>query len=391
MHTLVSYNEGAIVRYHVDHQVPAYARRLYPIVDPGKLDLHYLCGIWHRLHVAAKLSYLMCEWMTKEIFLRTSEAQRAEFAPQRERMRRRLIPLVFTVFHFFETYRELHLKYLEKNEGRGLLHEPYTMNPIEQQILSMYDDRTLLRVHQVFPLIVSSFCRRLRPPSYVGRVERAMRGYIRDKPADEVHVAILCLGGLRQVEEFWMIKGYNVRRAQVDTWYQSLTQEPPKPSASKQRRGLMGLGRKKSMAALKDVAPEASTGAHATHDGQDGQHNNINNHNQGVPSLYSSSLSAGVPMGKLSHEQARRLLPDLPVLQQIWLTTAEALILERKVVERPGEIKRNAQVMLDLIREDGAAEEDEWLYGNTAPESVTPRLEAIEEEEDDEDQIRPAI
>lgn len=390
MHALVSYNEGPIVRYHLDHHVPAYAKRLYPVTDPARLDLHHLCGIWHRLHVAAKLSYLMCEWITKEIFLRTSEAQRAEFAPQRERMRRRLIPLVFTVFHFFETYRELHLKYLETHEGRGLLQQPYTVNPIEQQILSMYDDRTLLRVHQVFPLIVSSFCRRLRPPSYVGRVERAMRGYIRDKPPDEVHVAILCIGGLRQVEEFWMIKGYNLRRARVDSWYQSLTQEPPKPAAPKPRRGLMGLGRKKSMAVLKDAAtPEASTSANPAPT-TNGHSEQQNNENQSSPGLLKSSLSAGMPMSRLSHEQARQLLQDLPVLQQIWLTTAEALILERKVVERPSDIKRNAQVMLDLIREDGAAEEDEWLYGNSATDSVTPHLEAIEEE-DDEDQIRTAI
>ncbi len=76
----------------------------------------------------------------------------------------------------------------------------------------MYDDRTLLQVHQVFPLVVASFCRRLRPPSYVGRVERSIRGYLREKPPDEVHVAALCVGGLRQVERFWEIKGYNTRR-----------------------------------------------------------------------------------------------------------------------------------------------------------------------------------
>ncbi len=67
---------------HLDHHIPAYAKRLYP-PGSGNLTLHYLCGLWHRLHVAAKLSVFICEWATKEIFLRTTEAQKREFAGQR--------------------------------------------------------------------------------------------------------------------------------------------------------------------------------------------------------------------------------------------------------------------------------------------------------------------
>lgn len=369
LHALISLNEAPIVRYHLDHHVPAYAKRLYPVPENSPLNFHYLCGIWHRLHVAAKLSYLICEWVTKEIFLRTTEEKKQEFAPQRERMRRRLIPLLFTVFHFFETYRDLHLKYLEEHGGFGLLKEPYTLNPIEEKIMNMYDDQTLLRVHQIFPLVISSFCRRLRPPSYVGRVEGALRGYLREKASEEVHVAILSIGGLRQVERFWEVKGYNARRVSVDAWYNSLA-EPE----SKKRRGLMGLGRKKSSMAIgKQAAHDAATVTRNSWDATSPSPN-FNNF------VFNTSLSAGMPMAPLSKPQLSSLLSDMPTLQQIWLTTAEALILDRKIVERPIDIKRNAQVMLELIREDGFEEEDEWWYGSTAPESVRPNLEAIEED-----------
>ncbi|TDZ22962.1 hypothetical protein Cob_v004113 [Colletotrichum orbiculare MAFF 240422] len=37
--------------------------------------------------------------------------------------------------------------------------------------------------------------------------------------------------------------------------------------------------------------------------------------------------------------------------------------------EAPVDIKRNAQVMLELIRDDGMDEEDEWWYGRSTPES----------------------
>jgi hypothetical protein len=373
-HRLVTLHEAPIVRHHLDNHIPAYALRLYPIADPSAASLHHLCGLWHRLHVAAKLSYLMCEWITKELFLRITEAHKREFAPQKERMRRRLIPLLFTVFHFFETYRKLHIKHLEDNNGHGLLHEPYTLNPIEVQIMNMYDDRTFLRVHEVFPLVVSSFCRRLRPPSYVGRVERSLRGYLREKPPDEVHVAILCVGGLRQVERFWEMRGYNYRRACIDDWYNSLGKKPveaaPKLSP-KPKRGLMGLGRKKSSMAIREASAIAARWSNAASDGFIPE---------GSDPVFTTSLSAGMPMSPLGSEHLQHLLPDLPILQQLWLTTAEALILDRKIVERTQDIKRNQQVLLDLIREEGFDEEDEWWYGRSTPDSVRPPLEAIDED-----------
>jgi hypothetical protein len=327
--------------------------------------------------VAAKLSYFICEWVSKEIFLRVTKAQKEEFAPQQERMRRRLVPLLFTIFHFFEMYRKLHLEHIRDNGGYGLHHKPYTSNPIELEIMSMYDDKTLLRVHQVFPLVISSFCRQLRPPTYVGRVERSLRGYIREKPADDIHVAILCLGGLRQVERLWEVRGYNNRIAAVDDWYQSVTALPPAESPSaKSKRSFMSRGRKKSVAALSsqfarqsldDVPPLPDVPA-----------------SMGTDFVFSSSLAKGMPMTPLPLEHVQPLLQDLPTLQQIWLPTAEALILDRGIVQRPQDILRNAQVMLDLIREDGIEEEDEWWYSRNSPCSTRPPPESL-----DPDAIEP--
>jgi hypothetical protein len=385
-HAMVSFNELSITRYHLRHHIPAYALRLYPVPDISRVNFHYLCGIWHRLHVAAKLAFLICEWITKEIFLRNTEAQRLEFQPQRERMRRRLIPLLFTVFHFFETYRELNVKFVREH-SYGLNKMPYTINPIEAQIMSMYDDKTLLQVHQIFPVVVASFVRRLRPPSYAGRIERTLRGYLKDKPADEIYAAALCVGGLRQVERFWEIKGYTARRSSVDAWYNGVSKEQPEPAA-KPRRGLLGLSRKKSSYNMKD-----STNGH--HEpippvppipgnlGRRGSENGrwTSDACAAPDSLvFDTSMSAGMPMSALPREDLRLVVPAVPILQQIWLPTAEALILDRKIVERQQDIKRNAQVMLELIREDGAAMEDEWWYGSAAPESVRPPLEAIEED-----------
>lgn len=377
LHALIYVNESILVRHHLDNDIPAYAKRLYPLPENAPYTLHYICGIWHRLHVAAKLSDLMCEWITKDIFLRNDPEKKREFAPQRERMRRRLIPLLFTIFHFFETYREAHLKHMAEN-GYGLTRQPYTINPVEAKIMSTYDDRTLLKVHEIFPLVISSFLRRLRPPTYVGTLEKTIRGYLKDKPADEVHVAALCVGGIRQVERFWEVKGYNTRRTAVDVWYNSITkdQAAEQQHEARKKRGIMGLGRKKSSVSLgKQAASDAQHGR-GSWDGSSPQGTDSRANNY----IFHTSLSAGMPMGSLPRDQLKMLVEDLPHLHQIWSPTAEALVLDRKIVERPADIKRNAQVMMELIREDGVDEEDDWLYGTSAADSVRPNLEAIAED-----------
>lgn len=354
------------------------------MTNSNDMTFHFLCSIWHRLHVAAKLAFLMCEWITKEIFLRQSEAQRAAFAPQHERMRRRLIPLLFTIFHFFETYRKLHLKHIAEHDGQGLNKTPYTVNPIEKKILDMYDDQTLLRVHEVFPLVISSFCRRLRPPTYVGRVERSLRGYLRERPSDEVHSAILCLGGLREIERLWEIKGYNSRRTAVDAWHNGLTKDNAAEASAKLRMGLKNFGRKKSAGgertgARSSLLGEAGTKAKSTTETSDAGHADGSLDSNWI---FSTSLAADRPMDPLAKDHAQSILDDLPVLQQIWLTTAEAMILDRGILQRTQDIKRNQQVMLELIREDGMDEEDEWWYGRNMHESIRPPPSATDDDAD---------
>lgn len=378
-HTLVTLNEAPIARHHVAYSIPSYALRLYPLPDPTEINLHYLCSIWHRLHVALKLSTMIASQATKEIFLRTTEAQRSEFEPQHRRMRQRLMPLVFTLFHFFETYRELHTKQL-MSTGLPLCHQPYTLNPIECQVMAMYDDQTLLKVHQVFPLVVSSFSRRLRPPSYAGRLERSLKGYLKDRPADEVYATILAIGGLRQAQRFWETKGYNARRAAVDTWYGFVTRSPvvapPKSKMSLQK--ITHLGRKKINLVVEAANSEAAAGHDITScnewfcvkpscQASRRRHSTDN-------LVFHSSLAEGPPMSPLSRDQLSLILPDLQHLSNIWMHTAEALILDRKIVERPQDIKRNTQVLLELIRDDGTDGMDDWTTGNAS--EITRRATA---------------
>ncbi|GKT82834.1 F-box protein [Colletotrichum tofieldiae] len=140
----------------------------------------------------------------------------------------------------------------------------------------------------------------------------------------------------------------------------------------------MGLGRKKSTLSVKEPSKSQQEGFPARRGSRTSLEDPVDPYDANL--VFNTSLAAGMPMGPLGRDHARYVLADLPSLQEIWLKTAEALILERGIVERTQDIKRNAQVMLELIRDDGMDEEDEWWYGRSTPESVRPPLEAIDED-----------
>lgn len=372
-HTFVTLNENPIARYHVANSLPPYALRLYPYTNLAEINLHYLCAIWHRLHVASKLSTMISRQTVKEIFLKKTEAELRDFEPQHRRMRQRLMAIVFTLIHFFETYRDLHVRHLAEG-GIPLNRQAFTTNPIEEKVLSMYDDQTLLQVHLGWTVVISSFSRRLRPPSYAGGLERAIKGYLKDRPADEVYTAILAVGGLRQAQRFWETKGYGARRNAVDQWYgfitgNSISVEPV--AVIKSKMSLLHLGRRKKEKEVV-LATEASRFEGTGHDAT-----SCNEWFCVKPScqaarrrhstdnlVFHSSLASGPPMGPLSQSHLQLLLPDLQHLSNIWIHTAEAMILNRKLVARPQDIKKNAAIFLELIRDNGTNDMDEWSAGN---------------------------
>lgn len=355
-HKLVSLQEGPIVRHHIKRSIPSYALRLYPLPDNSELNLRYFCGLWHRLHVAFRLTTLLAEHVAKNIFLRDNRQKREEFQPQYERMHRRLVPLIFTIFHFFETYRLLHLEHL-KSGGTPLSRQAYTINPMEKQVLSKYSDETLLKVHEVYLMIISSFFFYLRVPSYIGKLELVAKGLNGEALPIEVYHAILTAGGLGQAKRFWQIKSYNDRRHSVETWYSLLSSTPSHKSSTAMSKisRLSPFHRKRSTA---EVATMENSAGHEAASCKDWfcvnpacveSFSSRRRQPGNEDSIYYSSLSAGPPMAPIPRDDWLLLLSDALPLPSIWSPTAEAEILERGIVDNINKIKKNNAVLLALI------------------------------------------
>ncbi len=77
-------------------------------------------------------------------------------------------------------------------------------------------------------------------------------------------------------------------------------------------------------------------------------------------------------MSPLSRQQLALLIPDLPHLTTIWVPTAEALLVEREIVDAPSKLKKITEVLLELIKEDGTDDEAEWSSGNPRAVPMEP-------------------
>ncbi|KAK0610817.1 hypothetical protein B0T14DRAFT_409769, partial [Immersiella caudata] len=311
-HNLVASKELEIAfSYLRQPHIPALAIQLFPPTSPTT-DLLYISALWRRYSTACGLATLISDWLTTDMFLQKTPDQRAEFGESESLIRRRLVPLVIAMMHFFETYSALRLDPLTADVDHTIL---------ERQIMSDYDDETLLQVHQLFRILMAFQTRNLRPPSYMSRTERSLRGYRRsDPPPENVQIAMLYIGGLQQLFRLAKIQPYEKRRQAVDVWFEGVTRDVP----------CEGEGSTKP-------TEEPASGLK----------------DKGKAVLFPTSLGSRPAGGSPSVQGTQEILRKLPVSKsQIWVSTAESLLIERGKIEKVQDIKGDAGVLQELILRD---------------------------------------
>jgi hypothetical protein len=203
---------------------------------------------------------------------------------------------------------------------------------------------------------------------------------------------------MKEVTRISKIESYDSRRMAVDDWYSAMFQQPI-DYAHETYHWPLGLGQKKSKHPSSGAAPNSHlnqtcntpTARNASKSsktltsaiGQPGNTTSLFTNGQPLTALSdgpgdtkdlkgkgkqkasASSLSVARTQ-RLSAEHARALLKDLPTLEQIWVPTAEALLLARRAIERWQDIKRNGQAMDELILDEFTAA-DELFYGCAEP------------------------
>jgi len=329
--------------------VPSLLIKLFPPPESSPVNLGYIASLWHRYSVACRLSSSISEWITRDQFLRRTPAKRRDFLECEVRMRRRLVPLLLIASHYFEIYRqELLLLPEQPTDTADKSTELDHHTAIERRIMEQYDDITLLQAHQFFPVLLAFQGRRLRPASYLGHVERSLRGYLSEPLADHVQLAMLYLGGLREVSRLTrMDASYEKLRLEADEWFSDVAQQgnPSRPRIVPVARQLRKVLRNNPV--LRAHTPTSSATSAKKEQASRGKIDTGKAISVQPTSLADPSWQ---PMGPITPDDVKLVLDRLPTTKsQVWVPTAEAILLERGVIARAQDIKKNAAVLQELI------------------------------------------
>ncbi|KAH7127487.1 hypothetical protein EDB81DRAFT_809379 [Dactylonectria macrodidyma] len=317
----VSINGPAISKRLLDKcPLPPLARQLYPNLQP---DLTYVWEVGYRHEVASKLARHFASWLGREMYQYKSRHQQQVFHEKRTLIQKRLLPPLFTAFHFFELYPQSLATALHQAQctelGGSTAHGEPVPYAHELKAMELYSDDVLLQTHDVMKCMVVFFRRMMSPPTYYGPTERFLRGYYQDKPDDTVLATILCLGGLGEVLQLAEIEDYSNRRGEADKMYAALTKSRKGPS------------------------PTASDSLHGE-------------------SVVGYDVSLRTMSGGSRDKEHHHLWQHLPKLDHIWHRAAEDLILRRRLVQKTSELRNYFQVLTELAKPASAVTAADRLY-----------------------------
>ena len=238
---------------------------LYPLPEPPTaVGLDYLYGTSHRLCVVRGLSQHMADFIMTKIYRCHTSSQVRKSTPRYNNMVANMIPALLVLFHFFESYRAALVRSADKRIFGGD-HDGGTTGFFpnfaheESEIIRKYDTwKQLWRAHSMYRLLTVVFGLKLRPPSYAGKLERALRGWGKKPTTREDLVKLMVLGGLEEVKNILGTSSHRAGRNILDNFYLSCTL-PSKEQKRATRQYFPCLARKgASRPSVKKVAAAAA-------------------------------------------------------------------------------------------------------------------------------------
>lgn len=234
---LVQDNEAHIVKQHTKRWMPKYISILYPTPTTEPATLKFLQEVTYRREVSDQLAGLLARRIVKEmgqgVRMRRQSINPKVIEYVVERLENGFSPLILAVFHFLETY---HTRKAHEISGTGPFDASTLENKefqIQSDIMSQYPDWLLLKVHQMYHLLLHLFTRRLTKQPFVlfrpiVRWNHVQPGGTR--PADETFAKVLLQGGIPEVLRIYKIKGQGQRRKALDKYLRTLdTQDQSEP------------------------------------------------------------------------------------------------------------------------------------------------------------------
>ncbi|RVX68442.1 hypothetical protein B0A52_07442 [Exophiala mesophila] len=215
---IIKANVGPITRSVFAHAVSSqqdsdYCQRLYPQPKPC-LDETWLLQMLRRKAQIEKLIVIIAAFTQIKVYMMPTYPRFDEFAPHRRKLIRRFHSPAWTLYHFLERYRNMlvfqHPHHANSARMRAMECPECTQSV--EELIRTYPTLELISTYHFYNLVLEHLRQLSRAPSYVGTIERRLRGWTRQSPT-EAHLAqVVILGGIPVLSQLSVLKGtYNQR------------------------------------------------------------------------------------------------------------------------------------------------------------------------------------
>lgn len=213
--------------------MPKDTTLLFPLPTTSKPSLRFLQDLKYRQNVSDELALLLAKRIVKEMGhghrLRQNEISLKLIQYVIGQLQIGFSPLILALFHFFETYhsRKVHAKEASLSENNEAPQSSKDRK-LQSDIMLQYPDDLLLKIHQIYHLLLHLFTRRLTPtsswflPRQIGGWSHTQSGGL--QPSDDFLAKVFITGGIPEVLRIYKITGHGKRRKALEKFVRTVDQ-----------------------------------------------------------------------------------------------------------------------------------------------------------------------
>lgn len=215
---IIKVNVGPITRSVFAHAAPSqedsdYCQQLYPQPKPC-VDETWLLQMLRRQAQVDKLIVIIAAFTQIKVYMMPTYPRFDEFAPHRRKLIRRFHSPAWTLYHFLEHYRHMvvfqHPHHANSTKIRAMECPECTQSV--EGLIRAYPGPQLISTYHFYDLVLEHLRQLSRAPSYVGTIERRLRGWTRQSPTEAQLAQVVILGGIPVLSQLSVLKGtYNQR------------------------------------------------------------------------------------------------------------------------------------------------------------------------------------
>ena len=234
---------GSVILHEYVHSIRPMQVIYYAPPPPGTSSLSYLLDMEHRKNTTRKLSDLLSNLVCEDLVVDGDQEQkRREHQEMHSKLKARLFPVIFTLYHFFEEFRRLLLEHevarIKETSSTTSSHKSFAIELsgseiVDQRVLMQrYPPSMVEHLYSAFMLITKVLLKHVAPSQSMFFPSRMDRDGQRRRAREELGIPLV-LGGMDKVYDFLKIgisSGPFKPSCPVKTWTNGLYPSPTKNS-----------------------------------------------------------------------------------------------------------------------------------------------------------------